>query len=169
MTNILDYWKDFIVEEEFNLMINFITNKINIPELNHSILVIIGEDVDTLKLLLDIQQFVGPDDSEIDCIDVLNKNTNYVNGDLYQLSEKKLVMFETGNKVIDDQISRHIKYIVFRCYDDMRFCVDENEDESEHKSVKFDIIITTNFKDSYTTDEGIKRRSKIVHLKKNIN
>ncbi len=163
MTNILDYWKNFIVEEEFNLMINFITNKINMPGLDHCILVIIGEDADTLKLLLDIQQFFGPDDSEIDSIDVLNKKKYYVNGDLYQLSNKKLVMFETGSKVIDSPISGRIKCIVGGDSHDMRFSVVENDD-FEYKSVKFDIIITTNSKDSYTTDEGIKRRSKFVHL-----
>ncbi len=36
-------------------------------------LVIIGSEVKTLKLLLDIQEIIGPDDSEIVSIDTINE------------------------------------------------------------------------------------------------
>ncbi len=157
MTEILADWKNSIVQEEFKLLIDFITNKQNIPELDQFMLVLIGSQVQTIKLLLDIQEVIGPDDSDIEPLNVL-KNDKV----LYQLYNKKLVMFETNEKPLQSGcISGRIKSIIGK---ESRVFIDGNPDNHDEVLLNFDIVITANSKDKFVNDAGLLRRSKFIHV-----
>lgn len=162
----LEQWKSLISDNEFELLINFLTNKKNIPELVDSMLIIIGSEVQTLKLLLDIQEETCPDDSQIESIGVLkfsdegNSQSTYL-----ELSKKKLLMIESGDKPIK-KYAGTLKSIIHKQYSRKIINYDPNDDPDNFGNIlfAFDIIITSNSKEKFIQDPGLKIRSRFIHL-----
>ncbi len=153
----MENWINSITKTESEILTNFI-NKINLEDrTDMTFLAIIGSKVKTLKFLLDLQEFLNPDDCEIingnefnglDKIEYFAKNQSLDNKKI------KCLMIETDSE--NNKINSSIIKQVLGTDNILRFI----QNDIEINKYIPNIIITFESDEFMNNDLGLKRRCK---------
>ena len=156
----MESWTNSITDSESEILTNFI-NKINLEDrTDMTFLAIIGSKVKTLKFLLDLQEFLNPDDCEIingNEFDDLDKIESFVTNQSQDNKKIKCLMIETDST--DNKVSSSIIKRVLG-HDIIRF----QQNDIETSKYIPNIIITFESDKFINSDLGLKRRCKPIYL-----
>ncbi len=152
---------NLITDSESEILTNFI-NKINLEDMTDTtFLAIIGSKVKTLKFLLDLQEFLNPDDCEIihgNQFNDMDKIELFATNQSQDNKKIKCLMIETDSE--DNKISSSIIKQVLGGDKIIRFL----QNDIETSKCIPNIIISFESYEFINLDLGLRRRCKPIYL-----